>query len=178
MDSAARLHLNVLMARLADGDRSVFDEVYTGLWPIVAAFCSRTLSQADAEDAAQQSLLKVFDQAGNFQRERDGVTWALSIAVWEVRTIRKRHARSKTSAIDEKELPASTESPELLTADRQITDAAMAVLGQLSQDDQATLVATFNEEEAPDGVGPATFRKRRERALGRLKLAWRRVYAS
>ena len=177
MDSAARLHLNELMARLADGDRSVFDEVYAGLWPIVAAFCSRTLSHADAEDAAQQSLLKVFDQAANFERDRDGVTWALGIAVWEVRTIRKRHARSKISDLNESELPVVTESPELLTAERQITDAAIAVLGQLSPEDQTTLLATFNEE-APDGVGRATFRKRRERALGRLKLAWRRVYAS
>jgi len=122
-------------------------------------------------------LLKVFDQAANFERDRDGVTWALSIAVWEVRTIRKRHARSKMSALNESELPVVTESPELLAADRQITDAAIAVLGQLSREDQTTLLATFNEE-SPDGVGRATFRKRRERALGRLKLAWRRVYAS
>jgi DNA-directed RNA polymerase specialized sigma24 family protein len=177
MDSAARHRLNELMARLADGDRSAFDEVYAGLWPVVAAFCSRTLSHADAEDAAQQSLLKVFDQAANYERNRDGVTWALSIAMWEVRTIRKRHARSKMSDLDDFELPLNTESPEQLTADRQITDAAIAVLGQLSPEDQATLMATFNEE-APDGVGHATFRKRRERALGRLKLAWRRVYAN
>jgi DNA-directed RNA polymerase specialized sigma24 family protein len=165
------------MARLADGDRSVFDEVYTVLWPIISAFCGRTLSNADAEDAAQQALLKVFDQATQFDRERDVVTWALSIAVWEVRTIRKRYQRSKTSDLAECELPSAAENPELLTADRQIMGAALDVLGQLSAADQATLLATFSEE-APEGVGGATFRKRRERAMTRLKTAWRRVYAS
>lgn len=177
MDSAARTHLNELMVRLADGDRSVFDEVYASLWPVISTFCSKTLGRADAEDAAQQALLKVFDQASQFERDRDVVTWALSIAVWEVRTIRKRQIRSKTSDLAQFDPVSATDSPELLTAERQITDAALEVLGQLSAADQATLLATFNEE-APEGVGGATFRKRRERAMARLKVAWRRVYAS
>jgi DNA-directed RNA polymerase specialized sigma24 family protein len=176
MDRGARLQLNGLMARLADGDRSVIDEVYTALWPIISEFCSKTLSYADAQDAAQQTLLKLFDQAANFDRDRDAVTWALSIAVWEARTIRKRHARSRTSDAGDLELLSGSDSPEMLTAERQMTDAALAVLGELSPADQETLMATIHDE-TPDGVGGATFRKRRERALARLKVAWRRVYA-
>jgi RNA polymerase sigma-70 factor (ECF subfamily) len=176
MDNRTRLRLNELMGRLADGDRSVFDEVYSALWPIISLFCAKTLGQADAEDAAQQALLKMFDQAANFDRERDVVTWALSIAVWEVRTIRKHHARSRTSDHGECETAAPLESPEALTAERQLADAALAVLGQLSAADQETLMATIHDEH-PSGVEAATFRKRRERALARLKVAWRRVYA-
>ena len=176
MDAETRLQLTQLMTRLADGDRSVFDAVYAGLWPVVSAFCSKSLDRADAEDAAQQALLKVFDQAAKFEQGRDAVTWALSIAVWEVRTIRKRHQRSKTYVLNDTEIAAPTDSPETLTVERQITAAALYALGQLSNADQKTLLATFNEE-APAGVAGATFRKRRERALARLKETWRRIYA-
>ncbi len=176
MDTAGRERLNGLMVRLADGDRTVFDEVYSALWPVISTFCSRTLPQADAEDAAQQALFKIFDQAIHFERDRDVVTWALSIAMWEVRTIRKRNLRARTSDLADFELPSAARTPEMLAADRQITGVALDVLGQLSVADRETLLATFNDE-APEGVAGATFRKRRERALARLKLAWRRVYA-
>lgn len=177
MDSAARQELTVMMARLADGDRSVFDAVYAELWPILSAFCGKALGAADAEDAAQQALLKVFDRAGTFERGRDALTWALSIAVWEIRTIRKRHARSRTSTLEEHQHPSIADNPEGLAAERQIVQAARQVLGQLSDVDQQTLLATFNEEST-DAVAGATLRKRRERALSRLKQAWSRIYAS
>jgi len=177
MDSAARHELSRLVAQLADGDRSVFDDVYTQLWPIVNTFCGKTLSAADAEDAAQQALLKVFDRAATFERDRDAVTWVISIAVWEVRTIRKRYQRSKTGTLDEQPLPVAVDDPEGLNAERQIVEAAQQVLGQLSDQDQHTLLATFHEEQ-PDTISGATFRKRRERALSRLRAAWSRIYAS
>lgn len=177
MDVSTRKHLTQLMTRLADGERSVFDEVYAALWPIISAFCSKTLPRADAEDAAQQALVKLFDQAASFDRDRDAVTWALSIAVWEVRTMRRRYQRAKTAELLETDMAAVGESPETLTEQRQLTEAARAALGQLSSADQETLRATFAEQGSP-GVTGATFRKRRERALARLKVAWRRVYAS
>jgi RNA polymerase sigma factor (sigma-70 family) len=177
MDSPKRHQLTTLMARLADGDRSVFDTVYAELWPVVKAFCGKTLPAADAEDAAQQALLKVFDRATTFERDRDALTWALSIAVWEIKTIRKRHARAKTSGLEDHHVPSTPDNPEGLTAERQIVQAAQQVLGSLSESDQQALIATFNEE-TPDDVAAATFRKRRERALSRLRDAWSRIYAS
>ena len=176
MDAQTRLQLSELMVRLADGDRSVFDAVYSALWPIVSAFCGKTLTHDDAEDATQQVLLKVFSQAANFERTRDAVTWALTIAAWEVRTIRRRHQRTRTSDLDESEHSTHADSPETLTAERQITDAAIQVLGQLSPADQQTLIATFNDDVTA-GVAAATMRKRRERAMARLRDAWRRIYA-
>jgi RNA polymerase sigma-70 factor, ECF subfamily len=122
-------------------------------------------------------LVKVFDRAATFDRGRDALTWALSIAVWEVRSIRKRHARSKTSTLEAQRLPSVDDTPEGLTVERQFVEAARQVLGQLSDMDQQTLLTTFNEE-SPGTLAGATFRKRRERALLRLKDAWRRIYAS
>ena len=164
-----------MMVRLADGDRSAFDGAYALLWPALLAFCKRALLPSDAEDAAQLALLKVFDRAATFQRDKDALTWAITIAAWEVRTIRKRHGRSRSTSIDADGQVSPAEDPERAAAERELVESAQAALGSLSQDDRATLAATL-AEEAPAGVSGVAFRKRRERATTRLKEAWRRIH--
>jgi RNA polymerase sigma-70 factor (ECF subfamily) len=165
-----------MMARLADGDRSAFDGAYALLWPALLAFCKKALAPSDAEDAAQLALLKVFDRASTFDRDRDGLTWAITIAAWEVRTIRKRQLRSRSVPMEDDDQPSAAIDPESAAADRELVDAAQAVLGSLAESDRDTLVATFAEEKPAEASG-AAFRKRRERALIRLKTAWRRTHA-
>ncbi len=175
MDPETRRSLNAMMVRLADGDRSAFDGAYALLWPALLAFCKRALVPSDAEDAAQLALLKVFDRASTFQRDKDALTWAITIAAWEVRTIRKRHIRSRSTSIDDDEQVSPVRDPERAATDHELVEAAQAVLGTLSEDDHATLAATFSEE-TPAGVSGTTFRKRSERALARHKEAWRRIH--
>ena len=175
IDPEARRNLNALMARLAEGDRSAFDGAYALLWPALLGFCRRALVPSDAEDAAQLALLKIFDRASTFQRDKDALTWAITIAAWEARTIRKRHLRSKSTSFEPEELVSPTADPEKSLVARQLMEAAREVLGSLSDDDQATLAATFAEEK-PAGVSGPAFRKRRERAVARLKEAWRRIH--
>jgi DNA-directed RNA polymerase specialized sigma24 family protein len=177
MNANDRKHVTALMIRLADGDRSVFDEVYAALWPVLTAFCGRMLSGSDAEDATQQALLKVFSRASTFDRTGDAFTWAIMIATWEVRTIQKQVTRAKTTFLENHEPADPTDTAEVLIARAEIVTAARQVLGTLSESDQQTLSATFNDE-SPTTVPGATFRKRRERALTRLKEAWRRVYGN
>lgn len=165
------------MTQLADGDRTAFDGFYAALWPLVSAFCAKTLPPADAEDAAQVALLKVFEQATNFDRDKDAVSWAFAIASWEVRTIRQHHARSHTTQSDDADGIFAEKSPEGLLAEREIVEVARSVLGTLSESDQATLIATFNEDSTGSASGPA-LRKRRQRALFRLKQAWRSIYGN
>jgi RNA polymerase sigma-70 factor (ECF subfamily) len=52
--------------------------------------------------------------------------------------------------------------------------AAMNAMGTLSDTDREALVSTFWEEAA--SVRGAMLRKRRERALGRLREAFKRLY--
>jgi RNA polymerase sigma factor (sigma-70 family) len=175
MDPETRRSLNAMMVRLADGDRSAFDGAYALLWPALLAFCKRALVPSDAEDAAQLALLKVFERASTFQRDKDALTWAITIAAWEVRTLRKRHVRSRSTSIDADEQASPTDDPERAAADHELIEAAQAVLGSLSEDDRATLATTL-AEEIPAGVSGPAFRKRRERAMTRLKEAWRRIH--
>jgi RNA polymerase sigma factor (sigma-70 family) len=175
LDAETRRTLNAMMVRLADGDRTAFDGAYALLWPALLGFCKRTLAPADAEDAAQLALLKVFDRASTFQRDKDALTWAITIAAWEVRTTRKRHLRARSTSIEPDDQVSPTADPERAALEHELVEAARDVLGALPDDDRATLSATFDEEK-PDGVSAAAFRKRRERAMSRLKEAWRRIH--
>jgi RNA polymerase sigma-70 factor (ECF subfamily) len=99
--------------------------------------------------------------------------WALAIAAWECRTLaRKRYRRREV--FDDREHDRLGEDQEEAFVKRDLAEAALAAMGELSELDQQTLLATF-AEEAPSNAG-ATFRKRRERALTRLRKSWRRLY--
>lgn len=186
------------MAHLADGDRTAFDGMYRVLWPVISAFCSKTLPLADALDAAQSVLLKVFEQAPCFHRDKDALTWIFAIALWEVRTVRRRYTRSRliawtendaelteTTAEDPVERPDLVAdddpqsfqcSPESLLIEREIIEAALAVLRNLSDADRATLDATLNDQSPT--VAGSTFRKRKQRARHRFRQAWLRAYGT
>jgi RNA polymerase sigma-70 factor (ECF subfamily) len=168
------------MSRLADGDRAALEPVYGALWPAVASFCRRMLGPGpDAEDAAQQALLKIFDRASTFEPAADALPWALAIAAWECRTVRRRRGRAREAPIEQAEaVLADGPSPEEQSIARDLEAAAEAVLGTLSEADRATLRATVLGEAHDAAVSGATFRKRRERAFARLREAWRRVYGS
>src|SRR3954467_10338343 len=82
------------MLAAADGDRAALDPLFHALWPRCVAFAERMLGdRALAEDCAQDALVKLFGQLDRFDRERDALTWALAIATWEARTVRRRRAR-------------------------------------------------------------------------------------
>lgn len=169
------------MRRLADGDRAAFDPVYAALWPAISAFCGRMLGgRADAEDAAQQTLLKIFHRTSTFDPSRDALTWALAIAAWECRTLRRRSARAREVAGEEGDaLPSGAPSPEDRAIASDLAAALTVVLGALSEQDRRALHDPLMEDRSPAPAVPAaTFRKRRERAFARLRDVWRRVYGS
>lgn len=166
--------LDASMARLAQGDRSAFTPVFQALWPRTLRLCTSILEHdADAADAAQQALAKILERASEYDPNRPALPWALGVATWECRSSLKRRARRREVVVDDSALGA-TSDPEDDGVERQLVEAAVTALGTLSDADKETLLATFWEEAA--SVGGATLRKRRERALGRLRAAFRRLY--
>jgi RNA polymerase sigma-70 factor (ECF subfamily) len=99
--------------------------------------------------------------------------WALAIAGWECKTIRRRLARRREVPEQDAPEPTGADAQEEL-AHRDLVQAAAAAMGELSTTDRETLVATFWDESA--SVSGATLRKRRERAVQRLRQAWRTLY--
>ena len=170
MDSAARAQLQRDMVSLADGDRSAFSPMYRVLWPVLRIFVSRQLPAPDSEDVAQEALLKIFARASHFDPERDALAWAVAITAFEVRTARKRIERRKEDSV-ERPAPLPTDSLEQAIVDRDLEAAALEILGTLRPLDIETLQAVL--KGGSPSVARATFRKRVERSLKRLKLAWR-----
>jgi RNA polymerase sigma-70 factor, ECF subfamily len=168
----ARAEIQALLVRLSEGDRSAIEPAFRELWPILGRFSLRALGgAAEAEDAAQQALVKVFAQAANFDRGRDGVAWVLTIASYECRTFRRRAERRREQPIDTAPgVPNPDGTPEALAVQRDLEAAAREVLGTMREDDARAILAAIDDARPR---GDASFRKRLQRAFGRLRLAWR-----
>lgn len=166
--------LDALMARLAEGDRSAFTPVFEQLWPPTLRFCASLLkNNADAADAAQLAMEKILVRASDYDARRPAMPWALAIASWECRTIIRKSTRRREVAGDTAPEGVTGEA-ELEHVQREMAAAALNALGTLPDTDREALVAAFWDETA--SVTGATLRKRRERALTRLKHAFWRLY--
>ncbi len=159
------------MKRLAQGERKAVDEVYAILWPVLLRYCQSKLSQtADAQDAAQQALIKMIEQAPQYDASRPAMGWALSFAYWECRTEQRRRQRKRTDG-EEPLAAVSTEgSPESELLDTELKSAALDLLSTLTDeeralctDDETQLGATLRQ------LSPAARRKRKQRLLDRLR---------
>jgi RNA polymerase sigma factor (sigma-70 family) len=174
VDQAKRRRLNEDLARLADGDREAFHPVFVALLPLLRGFAARALPHGEAEDVAQEALVKVFSRAREFDPSRDALSWILGITAYEIKTARRRRERRReTDVPDEVSLrrdPVPT--PEEQAIARDLDAAIEAALDQLRPDDAATLRA-FAAGERPAEIAGPTFRKRVERSLARLRALWR-----
>lgn len=174
MDAGLRTELSQWMACLADGDREPLSAALARLLPELRRFTDNVLhGHADAEDAAQRAAVAVFARAHEYEAGRDALAWALGIAAWECRTIlRTRSRRRDDGAMPERSDDAA--DPEAIVIERELLAAIEAAVGTLSTDDRAAL--GFGEPES--GVAAATLRKRRQRALVRLREVWSRLYGT
>jgi len=167
--------LDALLARVAHGDRSAFTPLFQQLWPRVLRLTQRLLRhEADAADAAQEAMHKLLTRASDYDPTRPALPWALALAAWESRTIARKRARRAEVADDGLGAASAPACIEQDLVARNLMRAAVDALGELSARDRETLLASY-WEEAQHACGP-TFRKRRERALQRLRSVFRRLY--
>src|SRR5882724_9957920 len=91
--------IEALLARLADGDRSVFSLVFKRLWVPMHRFCLSMLKHdADAADATQQAMVKILERASDYDPKRPAMPWALGIAAWECRTLQRKRFRRREAS--------------------------------------------------------------------------------
>lgn len=167
------------MAALARGDRSAFRRVFAALWPLLRTFCGRVLrDEALADDAAQGALMKLFLRATDFQPDGDAVGWALGIAAFECRSlINRRTRRGEDLDLDAlATVPAVGPSPEETAIRSDLGAELRALVSTLRPIDRDTL------ERALGSTAPIrsdfAFRKRLQRALERVRAAWRQTHGS
>jgi len=177
MDAARRTELSQWMTRLADGDREPLSAALACLLPELRRFTGNVLREhADADDAAQRALVSVFARAHEYEPGRDALAWALGIAAWECRTSLRRHARRRDGAplpeLDRTVDPHA--DPEAAMIERDLLAAIETIAGTLAQDDRAALGLC----ELDQPLAAATLRKRRQRALVRLRQVWSRIHGT
>jgi RNA polymerase sigma-70 factor (ECF subfamily) len=174
MERGVNPDLQNLMMRLADGDRSAFHPVFELLWPILRRCTGRHLPPAEAEDAAQETLVKIFRQVARFDPSRSAAAWVLGVAGYEIRTARRKRLRRREESVEHGNLTGRKDparSPEEILFESDLEATLREVLGALRPGDVETLSLYARGLHPP--VAAATFRKRVERALARLRIAWR-----
>ena len=166
---ADRAQLDRWMALAADGDRASIDPLFHALWPVVVEYAQRLVGP-DAEDCAQDALVTLFRQLERYDRSRDALTWALTLATWQCRTSRRRVQRRAECD----ELPTASIDGAAIVEDRELVRAALSTLATLSPRDIEVILASVTDDESLRALlEPATFRKRLERAISRLRVSWR-----
>jgi RNA polymerase sigma factor (sigma-70 family) len=169
MTRAERKALSELMTRLADGDREACDPLFSMLWPLVSSFANKLLDgHADADDAAQRALLSIYSRATEFDRERDALGWALGITRWECRTVTRSVERRREDPIDQ-DPRVDAISPEAVLLEAELMSLFEEDLSQLTASDREAL----GLDPSSDPRHPAE-RKRKQRALERLRSIWRK----
>jgi len=167
-----RARLDRWMANAADGDRTAIDPLFVELWPIAVAYATRFVGdRALAEDCAQDALVQLFGQLERYERDRDALTWALTLVTWQCRTVRRRiERRHETSAGDDDRVIDGA----AIAVERQLVRTALATLAALAPRDIEVIAAAITDDDELRGqLAPATFRKRLERAFIRLRTSWR-----
>lgn len=160
---------------LADGDRSAMPVLVKELWPVLLAFAQRGLrDRQDAEDVAQEVFLRICSRISEFDRTRDALSWAFGIATFEVMTQRRRVQRRR----EKLGLPDEADTGESRSAEDEALRAELRAvlteaLGHLSAEELGHLGL---DEGAPSTAATPAMRKRRQRALERLRIVWRRIY--
>lgn len=176
MNPQLRTELNQYMDRLVDGDRGAFEFVFDNSWPLVHRLAIKMIGAgADAEDIAQQALLKVFSRAQEFEKGRDALSWILGITAFECRTLKQKYRRRKENFTSEENFNQIADSK--LSAEDEILQnnlehSVRELISELSPQDQEAILVSFGETARPKLAG-ATYRKRLQRAMDRLKDKWR-----
>ena len=163
--------LDESLAALGRGDRLAAEPVFKEVWPVLRAVCGKWLrNAADAEDCAQAALVKLFAQADRYEPSKSAIAYAIELARWECFSARRR--RLRVAPDGHQPTSADVETPEQHFEVRELEALLAQVVVQLSDKDREALRALGDGEQA----GDAAARKRRQRAVERLKLLWRRLH--
>jgi len=157
--------LDALMARLAEGDRSVFDPLYRALRPRALGVARRSLAPDVADDIAQRALERVFFRAAEFDAGRACLPWFYAIVSNEIRSARRQRAHAELTL----DPPCDALDAEHLLVTRELEIALERAISELDAS-SAEAIAVLLERAPPLALAAPTFRKRLSRAYARLRI--------
>jgi RNA polymerase sigma-70 factor (ECF subfamily) len=163
--------LDEWMARLADGDRRVFDPLFRALWPRALRLARTRLPEAQANDAAQATMVKVFARASEFRAGAPALPWFYAVAANEVRSAARAcgKAKAREEAADAADAVAGEGDPEAAAIDRELYESLERAIAALDDASAEAIGAMLGRSPRP-AIAPAALRKRISRAYARLRL--------
>ena len=167
------------------GNDEAFAQLVTVYQTPVYNLCYRMLGEPEAaEDAAQESFLRAYQNILRFDRQRSFATWLLSIAAhYCIDRLRRRRFTSISIDDDDEEHPMelpdqSALNPETETARREEQEQLHKVLRSLEATDRAAIVLRywydFSEVEIAESLSltVSAVKSRLHRARRELAKRW------
>ena len=161
--------LDGAMARLAGGDRSAFETLYSALRPRAIRLARMRVGAANAPDVAQAALLKVFARASEFSPGRPCLPWFYAIVANEIQASRRQRARLVLDATAGDDAASDDATAEARLVSRELERALELAISALDDDASGAIAAVLGRGPSPN-VRPATLRKRVSRAYAKLRL--------
>jgi RNA polymerase sigma-70 factor (ECF subfamily) len=107
----ATCEINELVQRCLTGDEAAIRQFVDRFERVVFAQCLRMLShRQDAEDATQESLVRIVRNLHRWDSSRPFMPWVMSIASNRCRTLLARRTRRPLGTLGDLETPAVTDS--------------------------------------------------------------------
>ena len=115
-------HEAILIARICAGEQELFHDLIRPYErQVFLAVFAMLANEAEAEDAAQEAVLKAFRSLKSFRGESKFSTWLLSIAMNEARSRLRKSKRTPAESLEEKlEARDGDFTPAMLTDWREI----------------------------------------------------------
>lgn len=168
------------------GDEAAFANIIETYQRPVYNLCYRMLNDStEAEDAAQETFWRAYQNLKRYDMTRPFPTWLLSIAAhYCIDQQRKRRYPSLSmDLLPEEDAPDSAPSPEKVVGEREETSHMRHLLNALSPQDRAAIILRywyeFSEEEIAKALSlsVSAVKSRLHRARKELAQNWQEAQA-
>ena len=129
-----------LIERTRGGDRTAFDDLVKRHWrKCVDVACYYLRNRTDAEDQAQNAVLKAYEHLDQFQGDAEFATWLARIVSNQCLMLMRVRRRARFVYLDEQpvehtkplQLPGPEPNPETTLADTQMTEVMRFEVGRI-----------------------------------------------
>ncbi len=161
--------LQELFIEFRSGDITKLHDALTLMRPILLKYAHQwCFEHANAEDAVQNTMIKLFEQLHHYDGKSSPLNWAITILSFECKTLNKKYARRKTRSLDTNisrehgHLFIGSTSSDELTHVREL----LSSLENLSDKDKQLITELVSEENKRRN---SAWRKRKSRFTSRLR---------
>lgn len=150
------MHDDELVARIKQGDRTAYRELFETHSSLVFNVCHRILgNRADAEDVTQDVFLRAYDALPGFRGEARLSTWLYRIAVHLSLNKQRRRKRERWLSLEfleepENELPmgdiaSADDTPDIIAEKRERTQIVQRAMNALAEEQRVALILRHYE---------------------------------